>query len=330
MTGGTMSTQLNIPVTCEDPLLVNKPFSRSITLFPLGFPLRIETNSDEVIEVALASWSMFSPAFSEGPVLLSVGVSDGPATSLPPAPTLRSRGHLLSIVSDAENFFMCDFSRGYQFGWVSQIVANHPTFFRYHFLEAAALTTIQQRYLAPIHGACVARNGQGVVFCGPSSAGKSTLAYACGRSGWTFISDDATFLVRSGPDRQAVGNCHSIRFRESTKRLFPELFHLTSSIRGNGTSRIETLTRNLSIATSPSCTVGHIVFLNRSHSGPARLRRVSGERAMDWFLSFAFYGEGSVRTAQMECYRKLLAGDIWELQYCELDDALSLLERLGP
>lgn len=323
-----MQEQIETLPTYDDPLLASHECSHSITLFPLGFPLVVESNSEDVIHSASKSYGYYPQAFDEDPVVLNVGVSETGADSLPCPPVFRSRKHLLSIISNSENFIVCDFARGYHFGWITQAVAKDPAFFRYYFLDVAVLTMVQQRYLAPVHGACIARNGRGVLLCGPSSAGKSTLAYACSRAGWSYMSDDATFLVRSAPERYAIGNCHTIRFRENSKRLFPELFHLAPSLRPNGTSRIEILTSDLALGTSPSCTIEHVVFLDRNQPGPARVQHSSRDRALDWFASFASYGEDGVRRAQMDSYRKLLAADIWSLRYRELDDAVRLLNRL--
>jgi hypothetical protein len=323
-----MQEHLETQPICDDPLLASYECSQSITLFPLGFPLIVESNSEEVIHSASTSWACFPQAFDEDPIVLNIGVSETGTGSLPCPPGFRSRKHLLSIISNSENFIVCDFARGYHFGWITRAVAEDSAFFRYYFMDVAVLTMVQQRYLAPVHGACIARDGRGILLCGASSAGKSTLAYACSRAGWTYVSDDATFLVRSAPGRHAIGNCHTIRFRENTRRLFPELTHLAPSLRPNGTSRIEALTHDLALTISPSCTIEHVVFLDRNQPGPARLQHSSRERALDWFSNFAFYGEDRVRSAQMDSYRKLLAADVWSLRYRELDDALTLLDRI--
>ncbi len=323
-----MPKQMDPRLAYDDPLLASRDFFHSITLFPLGFPLRIESNSQEILQAASASWSCFQPAFDCEPVVLSLGLSEVRSSDLPPVPSFRSRGHLLSMVSDPDNFVVCDFTSGFQFGWVTEAVAKNPSFLRYYFLDVAVLTTIQQRYLAPIHGACVSRDGHGIALCGPSSAGKSTLSYACSRAGWTYTSDDATFLVRSKTSNYAIGNCHSIRFRESTKRFFPELFHVPSSRRANGSQRIETSTRELPIRTTPDCCLDHVVFLNRNHTGEARLAPFDKQWALDWFTSFTSYGEASVRESQLKAYETLLRVPVWELCYSDLDEAVSLLEPL--
>src|SRR3982750_2824968 len=171
----SMPKQMDPRLAYDDPLLASRDFFYSITLFPLGFPLTVESNSQEILRAASATWSYFPQAFDREPVLLSLGVSESHSNELPPVPSFRSRGHLLSMVSDPENFVVCDFSSGFQFGWVTEAVAKDPSFLRYFFLDVAVLTTIQQKHLAPIHGACVSHDGQGIVLCGPSSAGKSTL-----------------------------------------------------------------------------------------------------------------------------------------------------------
>ena len=62
----------------------------------------------------------------------------------------------MSIVADPENFMLCDFDRGFAFGWVTQnTAADHPLL-RYHFLIAGGATLVEQRAFAPLHGALVA------------------------------------------------------------------------------------------------------------------------------------------------------------------------------
>ena len=45
-----------------------------------------------------------------------------------------------------------------------------------------------------VHAALLAKNGRGIVIVGPSFAGKSTLATALWRAGWSLMSDDLVFL----------------------------------------------------------------------------------------------------------------------------------------
>ena len=84
----------------------------------------------------------------------------------------------MQVFADPENFLICDFNQGLAFGWVTRAVAADHALLRYRFSTCGAMMLIAQRALAPLHGALIVRNGCGVMLCGESFAGKSTLAYA--------------------------------------------------------------------------------------------------------------------------------------------------------
>src|SRR5262249_4462796 len=141
-------------------------------------------------------------------------------------------------ISDAENFAVCDYTRNFAFCRLNSAAAADRAFTSYYFLEAIANFSLAQLYLTPVHGACVARNGQGVLLCGPSGAGKTSLAYHCAKNGWTYISDNESWLVRSG-GRLLVGNPHRLRFRENAFEIFPELMEIPAVPHPNGKMSVE-------------------------------------------------------------------------------------------
>lgn len=296
--------------------------------FPLGFPLELQTNSGDVMQAAQEGWGHFSQAFDAAPARIALGVTESDTMPLTLQSTFRSREHLMSVVADPENFYTCDFDRGYAFGWVTRAVAADHPFLRYRFLTGAANMMLEQAALAPLHGALVARNGCGVLLCGESFAGKSTLAYACSRAGWTYVSDDATFLVRSRVDNYALGDAHSIRFREDARALFPELADRMPVVRPNGKISIELFTRELPIVTAIGSAIDHVVFLNRRECASTRLACFPRDHAMQIWRSYANFGTVRVREAQKRCYERLLNAKIWELSYSHFQEALVRLERL--
>jgi len=324
-----MPAELETPPYVDSVFLHDFPLPLRATLFPLGFPLELATNSAAVMRAAQESWSSFSLAFPEAPVLLSLAVTEHDEPRLPPRPKFRSHLHLMSIVSDAHNQVICDFSRSMAAGWIAPRVAQNGEFLRVHFLEASVMTTLVNAHLAPMHSALITRRGVGLALCGDSFAGKSTLAYACARSGWTFISDDGSFLLRNRADRYAVGNPFAIRFREDAKSLFPELSSFKVAQRHNGALGIEARTSALPVSTAHGCSIDHLVFLRRSGSRPASLDRVEASEAQCWLEKASLYGPYDVRESQRQAYRRLLGAGIWELHYSHLPDAVRLLDRLG-
>jgi hypothetical protein len=235
----------------------------------------------------------------------------------------------MSIISDAQNFTHCDFSRGFAYGWITKRVASQSDFFRYNFLEATALVLLGQRYLAPVHAALVTRNGRGIMLCGDSCAGKSTLAYACARAQWTYITDEAVYLVRSNPTCFGVGNPYSIRFRESARVFFHELNAWQVTTRPNGKVGFEICTKHLPINTALGSKVDHVVFLDRHPVGTARLSSFPKAEALRSWKQFVNYGDDSTRAEQIRSYERLLEVPTWTLRYSSLNSAVSRLNRLA-
>lgn len=311
-----------------DPVLAAFELPFRARHYPFGFPLELATNSAEVIQAASEGWGMFSQEFDAAPARLHLGVVPGGSGEMPSQPVVRSREHLMSLVADTENFMICDFRQNFGFGWMTErVAANHPVV-RYRFLTAGGLTLIEQQAFASLHCGLVARNGCGVALFGDSFAGKSTLSYACARAGWTLVSDDSTFLVRSRSDRYAVGDPHAIHLREDAPSFFHELQNRIPTPRPNGKPAIEVLTRDLPIRIASGCSIEHIVFLNRNEPGRARIRRYPKDDALAWCERYVTFGTVEVREAQLRCYQRLAGAGIWEMQYSELDDAIARLERL--
>jgi hypothetical protein len=298
------------------------------TFHPLGFPVRLETNSREVIEAAKEGWSEFTQAFDGPPLRLCLGVIDSGQPVLTLKSVFSAREHLATLFADPANFVVCDFRENFSFGWVTRGLAMDHSLLRYRFLLPTAHMMAEQKALAPVHAALVAKDGAGVMLCGDSMAGKSTLAFACARAGWSYVTDDGTFLVRGEADRYAIGDFSNVRLREDAVRFFPELGNRMAVVRPNGKVALEIPTRELPIRTLPGHSVDHVVYLDRCESAGATLLPHSRELAIEDWKQHVPFGTAAVRNAQMECHRRLLSAGMWSMRYAHLDDAIARLERL--
>jgi hypothetical protein len=322
-----MSEQTRSPD--PDPVLSSFAMPLHGTYFPLGFPLEVATNSADVLMAAQESWGQSREAFSEKPVQIRIGVLEGSGEARLPVHVVRSQGHLLVTLGGTEDFAVCDMKQGFGFGWVTAATASNHAHLRYYYLESMAYALLQALYLTPIHAACVALNGHGLLLCGDSEAGKSSLAYACARSGWTFISDDATYLLRGWKGNVVIGNPHWIRLRESAPMLFPGLGEYPITLRAQGDRSIELATAaEPNLITAPYSRTDHIIFLNRQNSGPAVLSPFPTEEALCKLEAVLCYGEREVREAQAASLRELLRGDVLEFRYSDLNTAVAALESL--
>jgi hypothetical protein len=309
-----------------DPLqqLVDLPYSAR--LYPLGFPLDVFTNAAEVVHCARESWSAYPKLFEHDPVILKWLVSGAPQT--PGAPVYRAQGDLLSIVADRENFASCDLAIGVGFGCCTASALADSASFRFFFLEAMAYACLSSLHLTVLHGACVSIGGRGALLCGPSGSGKSCLAYAAARHGFTLVSDDSTAFLRRSGDRRVLGKPGHIRLRESAADLFSELRGMLASRAPNGKRTLEIKTSDVpGLRTAFECRVDVVVFLNRTGTNNASLHRICASDAKQRIegdlpvLNPWSYAE------QLASLDRFLAAPCYELRYGGLPAAISCLEK---
>jgi hypothetical protein len=317
-----------LPLTAQDPVLCDVELPLCQIYYPRGFAVEITTNAPEVLEAAQESWGQFSKAFSEPALQFRVGVA-GAGGFCPPVPACRAWRNLLLTVADADNFAVCDLRQGIGFGWFTRAAVEDRPYLRYNFLEGCVLSMLQHLYLAPVHAACVRFRDRGVLLCGDSGAGKSSLAYACARRGWTFVSDDTSELIRARKDLTVIGGPHQIRFREAAVDLFPELGQQGLTQRATGELAIELATATMpEISTALTSPVDYIVFLNRREPEPEGLASIPKDVALPWFEQVITHGEEESRRAQNLALRRLLDKPILELRYRDLDWAVDRLETM--
>jgi hypothetical protein len=314
-------------VILEDPASACIDLSFTQTFYPLGFPLEVETNSEEILAAVAESWHGFVKLFDTPPFHCRIVVHQGSSSECPPRPTSRIQKHLASNIADSENFSISDFAQGVSTIWLSQAAVAYRNYLRYFFLESAALLQIATSYTTPIHAACIDLEGCGILLCGDSGAGKSTLAYACAQAGWTYVTDDASYLVNSRQDRLVVGNCNQARFRETAQQLFPELTNKEVTRRGEvGKPSIELCTTSIRhIVTSHLSRVNYVVFLNRREIKSQELIPFPVQVARHSMLQRLFSLPETRRT-QSSMIDRLLSSGALELRYNDLEWAV---ERLG-
>lgn len=307
-----------------DPLLCQFKLPLQRTYYPFGFPVEIATNSADVLSAADRNWRSFRKLFDAKPIQLRVGVLETGSEMKLVEPVLRSSGHLVIKVGTLDDFGVCDMNRGFAFCWISQATARNHPYVHTHYIEGMAMWPLHAHHFTPIHAACISKNGKGLLLCGQSEAGKSSLSYACARNGWTFVTDDLSELVRSWETTTVLGNPHRIRLRESATTLFPELRRIPITLRANGERAIEVYAaEHPNLITAPSSNVDYILFLNRQPGALATFAPLSGEKALRWFEQVLVLDER--REEQAESLRRLLGVEILEFRYSDMDSAVTEL-----
>jgi hypothetical protein len=295
----------------------------------------VRSNSEVVVAIAHDEWHAWQQAFDDPPIELTFNASEGASLDWPAclsAAVFQAYEHLFAVVADSRNFALGDTRRRLATAWLDRRTVDDRPYFVYHFLDAMAFQLITSLNFTPMHGATIARDGRGVLITGDSGEGKSSLSYACARHGWTFVSDDASHLLRHcATERMIVGAPHHVRLRPDARQLFPELAAFEPAIRANGKLSLQIPTRELSIATAPSVPVDSIVLPHRVSAAhpkaPARLERIGKDLVRDYCAQWFYHWDPPVLAEQEAAFEEMLKGvSTFSLEYSDLDAAVKALD----
>jgi HPr Serine kinase C-terminal domain len=296
--------------------------------FPLGFPLRVRTNSHEVLRQCDAKWGVFEPRTHGKPIEANIHVIQCDSLECPPATRCHFMGNVLVVVADAHNVCTAEFPWGKTRMLVSTAALRYSHYFNQTFLGAAAAGQLYTRFVTPVHAACVVLDGCGVLLCGDSGAGKTSLAWACARSGWQFVADDTSYLLHGESGRRVIGNCHKVRFRPSAAEIFPEIADAELTPRMSGKPSVEIRTASMQgVRTADNAHVDYVVYLNRRYPDSFDLVPYSRDVARRSMRQVLF-GTPDTRGSQYEAIERLLTARVLELRYQSLDQAVRRLEML--
>jgi hypothetical protein len=302
-----------------DPSRYNVELPFGSTFYPAGHALEVSSNSADVLSTAAKLWQRY-PALSNAPPLRLRIIDAGshPACArqrLPPC----GEGHLFSVIHSEHDFALADLSTGFAFATLSRETLADHDHFAYYFLEPLVYAMLGARHFVFVHASCISRNGRAILLCGDSGSGKTCLAYACAKLGWDYVAGDALHVLRGHDNRTVIGRPYEIRFRESARRLFPELSRFRPAIRPNGRADLEIDTAELDIPVAPRSSARHIVFIEPADV--TRLEKYSGEQAMHALEKTICYGNDQMRAEQREtllCFTEL---PVWRLRYSGPDQA---------
>jgi hypothetical protein len=296
--------------------------------YPLGFPVEILTNAPLVLEAAAESFGHMQLLRKVKALQIRIGVTDSESPQQLPEPTRREYNHLYTIVADTENQAILDLSRHTCFVWLNRSALASRLYLRYNFLEKVVYLLLGAAAVTDLHAACVGQHGRGILLCGDSGAGKSTLSYACARAGWTYTSDDTSYLVNRSRAPSVIGHAHRVRFRPAAKEFFPELEHRQITPRMEGKASIEVPVAELPpIQTAVETKINAIVYLNRYASAQTKLVKLP-ERSATERMCKELFSAGEIRAKHERILERLAFVPTYELHYSGLNEAITQLELL--
>ena len=302
------------------------PFQR--TYYPQARPLRLITNSQIVLEQAARLWDRYPALSAEPAVDLIVRISQRGRPRPLEAPLYTINGRLVSIHAEPENAATADLRAGVARGSFTDDCVAEIDYWRYHFLEPLGYLLVAARHFTLLHAASVALDGRAVLLCGDSGAGKTCLAFAAARKGWTYISGDATALVRGAPLPQLVGRPFEVRLRHTAARIFPELADHAPAARPNGKLDFEVDPAAFGVSTALEARAAAVVFLKRTETAQARTEPIPPRECARRLESSICFGDADLRSEQKRSLDALLRLPLLDLRYQSFDQAEQALRRL--
>lgn len=310
-----------------DPLGQGVRLAHSRTFWPLGFRLDVATNDAQALELVERAFPRRVQRFPDRRLSLRIVAGEGEAFEAPPV--YRASGRLLSLAADARHALAADMDPGEAVLWTTRAALDDPARFVRWWIAGPVLQMLAHRALTPVHAACVALEGRGLLLCGPPGAGKSVLAWAAGRAGMTFVSDDVSYLVRGEPGR-ALGRPELLRLKPSAVGLVPGLERFEAVPDDAPGERVYELDpeRALGLKTSAECRAAGLVLLERTEGADAKATPIAGEETLPLLDATLPVGAPGVTEEQTAGLLELAAAPCWRLRYAAAEDGARELDRL--
>jgi energy-coupling factor transporter ATP-binding protein EcfA2 len=189
----------------------------------LGGRFEFESNSRALMRLVDSAYAGL-PAHRISPLpptlrvrLLSESASPWRRRTEPPPLSMHSGPGMLGGATNVSNLVVVSPEERSALVVVSPQMLRFSYHVRYEMVEFAVFTLAARALgLVPLHAACVARRGRGVLLMGPSGSGKSTIALQSLLAGLDFLAEDGVFV---GPDTLlATGVANFLHVRSDSLR----------------------------------------------------------------------------------------------------------------
>lgn len=198
---------------CADPFGERWPQPLSVHKQLLGGRFHFESNSQALLDLVEAAYGNVPPhRLPRVTPELRIELRLVPGRCLPdahepPPVQMQSGMDLLFGVINGANYVAISPSQRQALIVASEDMLAFPYHLRYELIEFAVYVLATRCLgLVPLHGACVGKEGRGVLLLGGSGAGKTTLALHGLLHGLEFLAEDAVFVHPENMLATAVTN----------------------------------------------------------------------------------------------------------------------------
>lgn len=294
---------------CADPLQRDVSTSYLLELPVLGIPVRFESNSPAVIEIADGAMGVWRSLTALPELIAHRGVrvrvivaqgDEGTERHAPPRHYVPDDKRV--IIATPGSLGLVDAARREALVFATAALVADREHFRYTMLEAVTLSLLSRFDRVPFHAAALLRGESALLLSAPSGTGKSTIAYAAARAGLQVLAEDLVFLQRR-PRLRVWGWPGALHLSPDAVRHFPELAGKHPELLANGKLKLALRAHELdAMPQLPVARRAGICLLSRA-AGRTRLQQLGAEAVVEQL--------GGVREAGFDLFADVI-GELLE------------------
>ena len=241
----------------------------------------LKSNSQEILRAMRETFDQVSSEQGHPDLYLrfhvDLAVEDAP---LWPTPHFRALDHLYYATYGPCDSMLVDQMSRRVIGSFSPAVTHDLRYWKQTVLPVLLGIVSASIGVTPVHCGCVVMGGSGLLLGGESGAGKSTMALSLSRNGFSYLSDDCTYLSRTGAGMRAWGLPTPAKLLPDAVSYFPELVSLDPVLSLNGEWALNVDPTEISnVDRCLSCTPRWLVFLERKVDSPPVIKPLSSREA---------------------------------------------------
>jgi len=287
------------------------------TFVVAGAAAEIRTNSESILAIAEQCFPRLQARPSVCELRMRLWADQDGASRPPwPLPYFRGLGRLIFGGFDSESSVIIDLASRRISGRFSTAMAADDHYWKRVIFPRLITGVGPAIAVTELHCACLSWNGCGLVLFGVPGAGKSTLALALARHGFSLLSEDWTYFSRCDADLAAWGLPSGVKLLPDTIRHFPELAEFETSIGLNGEESYQMQPeRDFGISLAHCCRPKWLVLLDREEKAVFDISMMSSDQAAEILCRDLLAQSAKVFDQQRRMVQRLVANGCWRLRF---------------
>jgi hypothetical protein len=231
----------------------------------------------------------------------------------------RGLRHVVTASFGTGNVFIFDVLRRTVSACISKVAARDFRFWREKLIPISLGVLGAAVGLVPMHCACLECSGDGLLIAGLSGAGKSTLSVALSQSGFSYVSDDWTYMSRYQNSLMAFGTSAPVKLLPDAPNHFPNLTSYRPQKSMNGEIAYEVdIAEAFGVGVEKACEPRWLIFLERTPHLGVEFVPMASSKARSYLdasverLPTELYEASAMRDLILEMVSKL---PCWLLRY---------------